>query len=128
MNWQSLRFLADENIDDAVIDFFRKKGFDFSDVNSENLVSASDRAIIERGKQTGRIIITHDTDFGHIVFTEKVPFTGIIYLQPGHIKAEFTIQSLQQLFSSEIELIEPFMIVVEHREDEIKIRVRNSIL
>jgi predicted nuclease of predicted toxin-antitoxin system len=98
MIWTTLEYLADENIDDAVIEFFKKEGYDFSDVYDENLSAASDRLIIERAKQADKIIITHDTDFGHIIFTDRVQFTGVIYLQPGHIKAQFTIQSLQKFF------------------------------
>ena len=127
MIWRSLKYLADENIDTAIIEFFRNEGYDFRDVFQENLRATDDRTIIQKAKTLNRIIITHDTDFGHIVFTERIPFTGIIYLQPGHIQAEFTIQSLLQLFSSDVELIQPFMIVAEHKPTEIKIRVRNSV-
>ncbi len=128
MIWRTLKYLADENIDPEVIDFFVKDGYDFRNVFQEQLQSTDDRAIIQKAKALDRIIITHDTDFGHIIFTERVPFTGIIYLQPGHIESQFTIQSLQQLFGSDIELIQPFIVVAEHKRNEIKIRVRNSIL
>lgn len=127
MNWKEYKFLADENIDRAVVEHFQNIGFDLTDVYSEQLASVNDRLILERANDTNKIIITHDTDFGHIVFTEKIPFKGIIYLQPGHIKSAFTILSLQKLFSSEIELTQPFIIVIEHRKDEIKIRVRNFV-
>jgi len=128
MIWRTLKYLADENIDPEVIDFFVKDGYDFRNVFQEQLQSTDDKAIIQKAKTLDRIIITHDTDFGHIIFTERVPFTGIIYLQPGHIEARFTIQTLQQLFNSDIELVQPFIVVTEHKGIEIKIRVRNSIL
>jgi predicted nuclease of predicted toxin-antitoxin system len=127
MIWERIKYIADENIDREVTGFFRKEGYDFTDVYEENICGSADRLIIEKAKQSNRIIITHDVDFGHIVFVDKTPFTGIIYLQPGHIKSRFTIQSIQKLFQSDIELVQPFMIVVEHKLNEIKIRVRNSI-
>lgn len=128
MIWRTLKYLSDENIDPEVIDFFIKDRYDFRNVFQEQLQSTDDKAILQKAKTLDRIIITHDTDFGHIIFTERVPFTGIIYLQPGHIEARFTIQSLQQLFNSDIELLQPFIVVTEHKPSEIKIRVRNSII
>lgn len=71
MNWKEYKFLADENIDRAVVEHFQNLGFDLTDVYSEQLASVNDRLIIERANATNKIIITHDTDFGHIVFTEK---------------------------------------------------------
>ena len=35
-------------------------------------------------------------DFGHIVFTDKIPFTGIIYLQPGTYKMEFRFENTKE--------------------------------
>lgn len=128
MTWRTLKYLADENIDPEVIDFFVKNGYNFRNVFQEQLQSTDDKTIIGKAKTLDRIIITHDTDFGHIIFTERIPFTGIIYLQPGHIEARFTIQSLQQLFRSDIELIQPFIVVTENKRSGIKIRVRNSIM
>ena len=37
MNWKSLNYLADENIDGAVIEFFQSEGFDIADVYQEKL-------------------------------------------------------------------------------------------
>lgn len=128
MIWRTLKYLADENIDPEVITFFTNDGYDFRDVFQEQLQATDDKAIIQKSNTLDRIIITHDTDFGHIIFTERISFTGIIYLQPGHIEAPFTIQSLRQLFNSEIELIQPFIVVAEHKRNEIKIRIRNSVL
>jgi len=128
MIWRALKYLADENIDPEVIAYFIKEGYDFRNVFQEQLQATDDKVIIQKAKTLDRIIITHDTDFGNIIFTERIPFTGIIYLQPGHFESQFTILSLQQLFSSDIELIHPFIVVTEQKRNEIRIRVRNSVL
>ena len=61
MIWRTLKYLADENIDPEVIDFFVKDGYDFRNVFQEQLQSTDDRAIIQKAKVLDRIIITHDT-------------------------------------------------------------------
>ena len=123
----SLIFLADENINTVVIDFLKSQSFDTIDVFSLQLNSKPDKDILITAKQLDRVVLTHDSDFGQIIFTEKIDFKGVIYLQPGHIQPQLTIQTLQVIINSTVELIEPFIIVAEHKQGNIKIRVRNSI-
>jgi len=123
----SLKFLADENINTVVIDFLKSQSFDTIDVFSLQLNSKPDKDILITAKQLDRVVLTHDSDFGQIIFTEKIDFKGVIYLQPGHIQPQLTIQTLQVIINSTIVLIEPFIIVAEHKQGNIKIRVRNSI-
>lgn len=39
-----------------------------------------DRALLEWAAKEGRILITIDTDFGHLVYTENVAHAGLIRL------------------------------------------------
>jgi len=127
MNWQELRFLADENIDDEVIAFLRQEGFDVLSLFDLNLNGKPDIQIIHEATKLNRITITHDTDFGQIVFTQHVPFIGIIYLKPGHFQSFFTINSLKTIFAEQAELMVPFMVIADHKGSHIKLRIRNSI-
>ena len=74
-----------------------------------------------------RIVLTHDTDFTTIVYTDRVAFKGIIFLQPGHIIPAHTIQTLDILLTQTIDFLVPFIIIAENRNGTIKIRVRNNI-
>ena len=59
----------------------------------------------------------------HVVAREE-PFTGIIYLRPGHIRPTFTIQTLETLAAQSLDVTAPFIVVAERREDSVQVRVR----
>ena len=124
MKLAELKYLADENIAPQVISFLRDKGFDIKSVIEERFTGRNDYFLIEYANDTDRVIITHDSDFGKIVFTRQITFTGMIYLRPGHFNPDFTITTLKTLLSRELELKFPFIIVAENLTDKIKIRVR----
>ncbi len=56
--------LADENIHPGVITALVASGKDVRSVHDERLAGASDIDILRRAFDTGRIIMTHDSDFG----------------------------------------------------------------
>ncbi len=123
----ALKFLADENIHSAVVEFLQSKSFDVIDVFSLNLQLKPDKEILLKAKALNRIILTHDSDFGQIIFKEHIDFNGVILLQPGHIQPQFTIQTLNAIINANLTLIEPFILVAEQKEHTIKLRIRNNI-
>jgi hypothetical protein len=70
-------------------------------------------------------VVTHDSDFGKIVYTQPIKFLGILYLRPGHILAEFHISTLRTLFHNNPPVEPPFIIVAENTINTVKIRVRH---
>jgi len=73
--------------------------------------------------KAGRIVLTHDSDFGGLALM-GAEFVGILYLRPGHIKAEFTIQTLRAIRDREVDVTPPFIVVAERTADNVKIRIR----
>ena len=59
----SLRFLADESCDFAVVRALRAKGYDVLAV-SEFMQRSDDRDLIDLAYREGRILLTEDKDFG----------------------------------------------------------------
>ncbi len=72
----------------------------------------------------GRIVLTHDPDFGRLAILGGERFSGIIYLRPGHRDVSFTIGTLRTLQMSPIDVHPPFIIVAERRAAETRVRVR----
>ena len=91
----------------------------------ESLFTTDDRILLEMAHTEGRIVITHDRDFGQFIYVEQFPFTGILYLRPGHLKPDFTITSLNYLLQEHLELSPPFIIVAENTGTKIKLRIRH---
>jgi len=124
MKIKDLGILTDENIQPEVILYLRSEGFDVKDVKELKIAGTSDLRLLELATAENRIILTHDSDFGKIVFTKDVTFVGIVYLRPGHFNADFTISSLNALFSHDFELDIPFIITAENTGETVKIRKR----
>ena len=74
--------------------------------------------------QQERVVLTHDSDFGMLAIAQVEPFTGIIYLRPGHIRASFTIQTIETLAEQPIDVHPPFIIVAEQRDHAVRVRTR----
>ncbi|MCB9768585.1 MAG: DUF5615 family PIN-like protein [Candidatus Omnitrophica bacterium] len=57
-------WLADENIDPAVVEYMRRKGLSVQSIQEAVMRGASDLKILEKGLNEQRIVLTHDRDFG----------------------------------------------------------------
>jgi predicted nuclease of predicted toxin-antitoxin system len=118
-------FLADENLDPEVIDFLRRRGLDVVSAGEAGLAGASDAAILEQARLSRRLVLTHDRDFGALVLAAGSPVFGIVFLRPGHIRAEFTIGTLSVLLDASLNnLTPPFLLVAVRTEDRVRIRLR----
>jgi predicted nuclease of predicted toxin-antitoxin system len=124
MRLQNYAFLTDENINPIIVQSLRARGCDVFDVVEQRLNGNSDVFLLTLATQQNRIVLTHDSDFGTLVIAEGKPFIGIVYLKPGHILPQFTLQSIEAIFN-EIDFIEnPFIIVAKHNGLSTKVRVR----
>ena len=125
MKLQNYSFLTDENIHPEAVEFLCQLGCDVLDVKNNNLIGTDDLTLIKRAFSEDRIILTHDNDFGKIAIGNSEPIRGIVYIRPGHIKPEFIISVIEELFNTELNIKPPFIIVAERTSSQIKIRIRN---
>jgi len=124
MNLQAYDLLTDENINTEIVQHLRKIGFDVFDIKEENLIGISDREILQKSLVQNRVIVTQDSDFGTLIFTENISFVGIVYLRPGHFRSSFHIQTIDTIIKENIEVDQPFLVVAEKKELKINIRIR----
>lgn len=128
MNLTEFQLLTDENIDPSVVEFLRQTGFDVLDIKEMGWRGRLDIDILKEAHKQNRVVVTHDDDFGKLVFRSKISFTGILYLRPGHFFPVKTVQALKRLFvQAELDCIPPFILVIEDKTTHIKIRLRNSV-
>ena len=126
MKLKDCSFLADENIHPALVAYLRENGLDVRTVSQLNLAGASDIRIINEAYNTDRIILTHDSDFGTLAVIGNHAFKGIIYIRPGHITGDFSIETIKSLFSQNLDFTERTIIIAQRQNDEVKIRIRNT--
>jgi len=82
----SLRFLADESCDFAVVRALRADGFDVYAVN-EVMQRSDDRLLIEQAERENRILLTEDKDFGWLMFASTTRSAGVILIRfPGNAR------------------------------------------
>src|SRR3990167_2178568 len=75
-----MKFLIDENIGLDIALYLRSKGHDVALVTDHGF-SIKDPIILDRAQREGRIIITHDLDFGQLVFEKLKQHAGVILLR-----------------------------------------------
>ncbi|MCY7356811.1 MAG: DUF5615 family PIN-like protein [Rudanella sp.] len=124
MTLRDFKLFTDENIDPAVITFLWESGFNVVDVKEKGWFGKTDTELMPLAYVDQRVIVTHDSDFGTIIFTKGEPFVGILYLRPGHFDAAPHIQSISAILKSDLVLQTPFILIAENTKITVKIRLR----
>lgn len=76
-----MKFLANENFSLAAILLLRERGIDVKSISEFN-PGISDIEVLEIAIKENRTILTHDSDYGKIIFTRGVkPKKGVIYFR-----------------------------------------------
>jgi predicted nuclease of predicted toxin-antitoxin system len=107
----SLRFLADESCDFAVVRALRAEGYDVLAV-SEVMTRSDDRALIQQANLEKRILLTEDKDFGWLVFVSHAESAGVILIRfPGNARQAMT-RAVEQVVREQGEtLLNAFVVV-----------------
>lgn len=124
MELSDFSYLIDENISNELIQYLKEYNINLINVREEKMQGTSDEALVKLAEEKNLVILTHDSDFGKIIFTNAGFKTGIIFLKPGHIDPRYHVQTMKSLFSTSLNLEFPFMLVAERTGDHLKIRKR----
>jgi predicted nuclease of predicted toxin-antitoxin system len=119
-----LPLLADENISPDVVAALRERGKDVRSAASDGFSGRSDVDVLRHAHQQGRVVVTHDADFGTLAVNVGEPIVGIIHLRPGHIRPDVVMASRIALDALEVEVTPPFIVVAERRNDQLRVRIR----
>jgi predicted nuclease of predicted toxin-antitoxin system len=115
----SLRFLADESCDFAVVRKLREASFDVRAV-SEIAAGAPDEDVIRLASVDGRIVLTEDRDFGRLVFAAARSSSGVLFIRfPASRRAELGARVLHAVQAAGESLRHSFVVV---GPDRIRIR------
>lgn len=106
-------WLTDENIHPEVVAYLRSKGLDVLDVKEQRWQGRSDHELLDEAYRLGRIVLTHDGDFGTLALLGQRPIVGIVRIRPGHIHSEITIRAVEQLLALALDPSPPFLLIVQ---------------
>ncbi len=75
-----MKFVADENIDQPIIDRLRNDGHDVYAV-IEMSAGVSDNEVLKQANQQGVVLLKSDKDFGELVYRDKRFTCGIVLIR-----------------------------------------------
>jgi predicted nuclease of predicted toxin-antitoxin system len=73
-----MKFLADMGLARNTVAFLRARGHDAIHLRDEGLQRLGDDKIVEKALDEGRVILTHDLDFGRIVALSRGHLPSVI--------------------------------------------------
>ncbi len=124
MKLRQFPLLTNENIDPDVVAGLRGLGFDVLDVVESGRTGASDVELLRWANSQGRVVFTHDADFGTLAILQNEPLVGLVFLRPGHIDAQFTLGTIRALLDTDLDMTPPFVLVARRRGSHLTIRLR----
>lgn len=98
-----MRFLVDRCAGTLIARWLRDHGHDVVE-SRERGPDPGDRILLEWAAQESRILVTIDTDFGQLVFLNRLPHSGLVRLPdaPSHERLGI-IKELVERFHTELE-------------------------
>jgi predicted nuclease of predicted toxin-antitoxin system len=92
-----VQLLANENVPRLTIEALRAAGHDVIWARTD-MAGSSDEKILARGQAEGRILVTHDKDFGDLAFHAGLPAKcGIILIRLGKLTPNAIAQRTVQV-------------------------------
>lgn len=92
-----MRFLANENLPGAVVEALRQAGHSTAWIR-EDAPGSTDIAVLARSVQEDRVLLTHDRDFGALVFLHGAEASrGVVLFRivmPPQDLARFAVRAL----------------------------------
>jgi predicted nuclease of predicted toxin-antitoxin system len=112
-----IKFLADENIPIKAVEALKQKNIDIIPILDISL-GLSDREALDLANRQGRVIITFDTDFGKLVFKEKLKVKGIVLLRFIPKSPQQILKRIEYIITAGIPIENSFLVV---REDSVRV-------
>lgn len=118
-----LSLLLDENVPEFVLGRLQTEGRDVQSAREAELIGVADSDVIRAARESGRVIVTQDRDFGRLAFRRGETCRGIVFLRPGHLDPTIVLEMLRAAGAMEAPPV-PFVAVVHRRAQRLLVRVR----
>ncbi|GAB6163746.1 hypothetical protein JCM12298_29060 [Desulfothermus naphthae] len=112
---KKLKFLADVNIEQNVIETIRQIGYEVKAVKDINLCM-KDEEIFELAQKESFILVTNDKDFGEFVFRKKRLNEGIILFRCKGKNSEEKSKLIKKLLIGYRDKIEGHFVVITNKK------------
>ena len=117
-----MKFLADMGISPRSVEHLREIGHDAVHLGEEGLERLADLAVLAKGQVEGRIVLTHDLDFGGLMAASGAGLPSVVIFRLRNMRPERVNRYLEEVIRRYGELLERGAIV---SVGEGRIRVRS---
>jgi predicted nuclease of predicted toxin-antitoxin system len=114
-----MRFLLDQNFDRRFAAILRDLGHDVTVVSIDYPHGIPDHEVVAIAQREGRILLTHDTDFGELILREGLPHAGVILYRVRAREFAFKRDRLLAVLVDYADHLDRFVVV---RENRVRIR------
>lgn len=85
-----MRFLADMGISPRTVAHLRRSGHDVVELRDAGLERLPDTAVLEKARREGRVVLTHDLDFGDLLAASGDALPSVVLFRlpdmtPGNV-------------------------------------------
>lgn len=116
-----MKFLADMGISPKTVSHLNQKGHDAVHLIDENLHRLSDPDILCKSRSEGRILLTHDLDFGELMAASGASLPSVIIFRLGNMAAVYVHRHLDLILKEYAEELEQGAIL-SITENRVRIR------
>lgn len=117
-----MKFLADMGISPHTVSFLRGVGHDAVHLNEQGLDRMEDSAILEKARGEGRVLLTHDLDFGELVAAGGARLPSLVVFRLRNMRPENVNRYLQSIIGEQEESLKAGAII-SVTEGRIRIRL-----
>lgn len=119
-----MRFLVDASSDARLVTHLRNLGHEVTRVGPDYPARLRNVEVLAAPYREQRILVTDDRDFGELVFRQRQPHAGVIYLRLDTTRIAVRTDRLDHVlatYADELDELDQFIVVTDN-----VIRVRNS--
>ncbi|PZP59569.1 MAG: hypothetical protein DI596_06530 [Azospira oryzae] len=108
----SLQFLVDACVDVRLARWLREQGFDARHLRDEDLQRLPDEEIFAKAIAEGRVVVTHDLDFGEIGALTRGRKASVIVFRLHNPRLPQLIERLSSVLSDSTEALRQGAVVI----------------
>jgi predicted nuclease of predicted toxin-antitoxin system len=117
-----MKFLADMGISPRTVTFLKGVGHDAVHLHEQGLGRLSDPLILRKAREEGRVLLTHDLDFGELMAASGAELPSVVIFRLHDMRPERVNRYLEQILTEHVDILEHGVIV---SVSERQIRLRN---
>jgi len=117
-----MRFLADMGISPQSVAFLQGLGYEAVHLHAQGLNCFEDSAILGKAREEGRILLTHDLDFGELIAASGAKLPSIVVFRLRDMRPKRVNRYLESIVSEHRELLAQGAII-SVTEGQIRVRV-----